>query len=322
MKKLLQFLALILLLQYSVRAQIPKGADQGLGHIVLAPVVIESSEAMSESSRVLLENRLNQICTASGVSGMHSQSRFVLAATVNILSKDITSTAPVMVVYNLEIILHIGDGIEGTKFSSHTVTLKGVGDNETKAYVSAIRTLKTNDPQYKTFIEKGKAKIVDYYTAKCDMIIKEGQTLAQKNDFDEAIFKLASIPDACLSCYNKAIVEIQKIYLEKINTECKSHLIKAKSIWVSNQDINAANNAAEELSAIDPKSSCYAESKSLFEKIESRVKELDEKNWAYKMKVKQAEEDERMALINAARDVGVAYGQGQPKAISYNLNGW
>jgi hypothetical protein len=40
------------------------------------------------------------------------------------------------------------------------------------------------------------------------------------------------------------------------------------------------------------------------------------------LKQQQADEEESKALINAARDIGVAYGNNQPKVVSYNFRGW
>ena len=70
--------------------------------------------------------------------------------------------------------------MEGIKFASFSATVKGVGENETKAYMSALKNLKTNDPNYQDFIEKAKNKIVEYYNSKCDFIIKEAKALAVK----------------------------------------------------------------------------------------------------------------------------------------------
>ena len=52
-------------------------------------------------------------------------------------------------------------------------------------------------------------------------------------------------------------------------------------------------------------------------KVAARVKEIDSREWKYILK-EQAQESER---IQAIRDIGVAYGKGQPKSVTYNLSG-
>jgi hypothetical protein len=315
-------LGTMLIFRLNTFAQGEKLASKDLGRIPLATAVVEPNEGLPQSAKSLLESKLNQIATSSGVSGNAIQTRFVLAATVFVISKDITPTTPVMQAYTLEISMVIGDGIDGTKFSNYTTTVKGVGENETKAYLSALKSIEPNDAQYQPFVNKGKAKIVEYYNNKCDALIKESRELAKRNEYDAAISKLAAVPDACVECFKKVNPEITIIYKYKIDQECKVELSKASSIWSVNQDLNAANDAGQILANINPQSTCYTDVKQLYEKIAKRVKELDKREWDLKLKQQQADEEESKALINAARDIGVAYGNNQPKVVSYNFRGW
>ncbi len=58
-------------------------------------------------------------------------------------------------------------------------------------------------------------------------------------------------------------------------------------------------------------------------KIETRVKELDSREWKLALKIQQDDVDLEKASIKSARDIGVAYGSNQPKTItSYNISGW
>jgi hypothetical protein len=266
----------------------------------------------------MLANKLSQIVTQNGMGGSASNQRFIITANINVMSKDITPTAPPMQAFTLDVTLYIGDGIDGTKFASISTTLKGVGENETKAYISALKNLKTTDPNYQAFIEKGKTKIVEYYNSKCDFIVKEAQTLASQNKYEEAIYKLTSVPEVCKTCYDKCMDAVAPIYKLQIDRQCKLKLAEASNLWAANQTVDAGNTAGEILSSIDPSAACFAEVKTLSSKIAARVKELDAREWNYTLK-EQAQESER---IKAYRDVGVAYGNGQPKSVTYNVIGW
>ena len=48
------------------------------------------------------------------------------------------------------------------------------------------------------------------------------------------------------------------------------------------------------------------------------MNEIDKREWAFKVK-EQAQTSE---MIKAYRDVGVAYGNGQPQNVSYTTVGW
>jgi hypothetical protein len=67
-----------------------------------------------------------------------------------------------MTALSMSITFFIGDGVEGTKFSSYTIETKGVGNSDTKAYLSAFKNIRVNDPGYAQFLETGKKKIIEY----------------------------------------------------------------------------------------------------------------------------------------------------------------
>jgi len=292
------------------------------GRIILNTVVPQQIEGLTGTAKANLENKLSQIATKNGMGGSALNPRFVLAANVIVQTKDITPTAPPMHAYTIEVTLFIGDGIEGTKFASTSVTLKGVGETETKAYMMALKNLKVEDPRYQAFIESGKKKIVDYYISKCDFIIKEAQQLASRAEYGGAIAKLVAVPEVCKECYDKAMDAVAPIYKQQIEQICKMNIASATSVWNAGQNQDAASEAGKLLSGIDPNSSCYAEGKALSDKIAKRVMELDNREWNFQMKQYDNEVSLEKATIQAARDIGVAYGENQPQTITYDYDVW
>ncbi len=312
----------ILMITLSLFAQNNKGKTDDLGRIILSSYVPEQIEGMPAAAMSSLENKLSQIATSNGMGGSSFNSRFIITANVNVLSKDITPTAPPMHAYTLEITFYIGDGFDGIKFSSYSVNLKGVGKNETKAYIAALKNLKTNDSQYHSFIDKGKSRIIEYYNSRCDFILKEAQSLVSRNEFDAAIYTLTSVPEVCADCYGKSMDAVGPIYQKQIDRDCQLKLAEANAIWSANQDISAANYAGEVLSGIEPQSACYKSAFALTQKIASRVKELDKREWNFKLKQQQDNVNVKKSTIDAVKAIGVAYGNGQPKSVVYNTRGW
>jgi len=313
---------LLLILSKSAYAQDTKGDIGAINRVALAAYVPLQIENMPETARSLLVNKLNQIVTQNGLGGRFSNERFILTANINVLSRDIVTTTTSMTALVLEVTLYIGDGIEGTKFSSISTELKGVGESETKAYIAALRNLKTADPKYQTFIEAGEAKIIAYFNANCDNFLREAHALAGQNKFDEALYTLFGVPEVCGKCYQKATAAIIPIFKQQIEWTCKTNLANARSAWSSSQDINGAKTASNFLRKIDPNSSCYQEAQELTTMIGHRIYEIDQREWDFKLQQYEATVDVTKTLINAARDVGVAYASSRPKTVVYNIRGW
>jgi len=305
---------------FSANAQNNLGKTDDMGRIELTAYVPPQIEGITESARANLENKLNQIVTQNGLGGGEN-SRFIITANISVLTKDITPTAPAMQAYTLEVTLYIGDGITGTLFASTSVTVKGVGETETKAYIAALRNIKTKSPEYQKFIDKGKEKIITFYNDNCDFIMKDAQTQASGGNYEGALWLLTTIPNVCKDCFMKAQNYAQIVWQQKIDRDCKATLSKAQGLWSANLDGAAANIAAQEigelLSTIPAEASCFNDVKSFYKQVEKRIREIDAREWKYILKDQQ-QESERIA---AWRAVGVAYGNHQ-QPTTYNIRGW
>lgn len=288
--------------------------------IEITPYIPDQVEGLPDTARNNLENKLSQIITSNGFGVSSENSRFIITANVVILSKDITPTAPPMQAYTLGINLYIGDGIEGIKFSSCAVTLKGVGENETKAYMSALKNLKVDDPKFQEFITKAEVKIVDYYSRKCDFILKDAKAKANQGQYEEALYKLSAIPDGCKTCYDKSLPVSKVIYKQYIDNDCKIKLANAKNIWNSSQDEAGAYEAGEYLTEINPNAACYNEAKAFTDKIGAKILTDNNKAWNFRMKVYQDEVAAERASVKAAQDIALAYAKST--SVNYIVTGW
>lgn len=320
MKKIL--LSLLMIIGYNAYSQNALGKSDDAARITLAAYVPQQIDKMPDAARSILANKLNQIVTQNGMGGAANNERFIITANVNVISKDLTATAPPMTALVLEVTLYIGDGFVGTKFSSTSISVKGVGESETKAYISALKGISPTNSNIQSFVGNGKSKIIEYYNSKCDFIIKEVQTLVSQNNFEEAIFKLTSVPEVCKDCYDKCMDAVGPIYQKQIDRECKSKLMEANTAWNAAQDSYGADTAGGILAQIDPNASCYKEALALSNKIAQRIKEIDQRDWKLQLKEQQDNVDIQKATIKAIRDIGVAYGNGQPKTVTYNVRGW
>lgn len=320
--KIIKILSIISLLLLNINVFSQKNTTENDDvKISLTAFIPDQVEGIPDIVRNNLLNKLNTIVTQSGISGGMNE-RFVITAVMNVISKDVVGV-PVKTSINVDLTLFIGDGYEGTKFSSTTLSISGVGNNETQAYIQALNKVNARNQVIQNFINTGKIRIIDYYNSKCDIIIKEAQNLASRNEFQQAIQKLTSVPSECKECYSKSMDNLLPIYQKEIDRQCQLNIAKAKNIWASKQDANTASEIANFLYEIEPNSKCYNEAKLLSDNIAKRVREQEKREWDFKMKVYSDQVDIQKQTIKAARDIGVAYGNNQPKTVvQYNIRGW
>lgn len=320
MKKILFIICFALCSNYVI-AQNTYGSSDDEARIVLNTYIPDQVEGISSVTRNALANKLSQIASQNGMGGSSYNPRFIITANIVAATKNITPTVPPMHAYNLEVNLYIGDGIDGILFASHSVSVRGVGDNETKAYLDAIKNIKSRDPQYQRFIDDAKRKIIEYYNANCDLIISEAKALESMHEYNAALATLFRVPSVCKECYEKCMTLLGPIFDKKINHECQILLAQATNAWNSGQDFNAGQRAIRFLAAIDPQATCFPSAMALSEKIAKRIKEVDQREWNFLLKVQQDNVDVQKLRIRAMRDIGVAYGSNQPRVI-YNIRGW
>lgn len=319
MKKLILAVVLALSTIVSLQAQNNLGKSDDVARISLTPVVPEQPDGMPQIAAEALNNKLQQIATSNGLGGIDYHGRFVLTAKITLGTKDILPGPPPMHAYNMDITLYIADQVTKVVFSTTNIAAKGVGTNENKAYINGVNTINVNSPQLSAFIEKGKQKIVEYYNSKCDFIIKEALTLAQTDRYQEAIYTLMSIPDVAKNCYEDAMDAVPPIYQKYVDYMCNANLATAKAYWIANPNTEGANFVAQNLASIYPDAACYGEAQKLVSEIRTKIRKDEQRDWNFMLKVWDDNVSLERQRIRAWRDIGVAWGNNQPRRI-YNVN--
>lgn len=302
MKRLsIMFAALAMMLTLSAQ-----DAAKYENRIAICPIVEEMTEPFPATAQVQIKNKLIQALTRNGVASSDYLNQFFISAIAIPVEKDILPGPPQQILENIEINLYIADYTNKVIFSSTALTAKGAGQNDTRAYMDAIKKMNVGSPIVAKFIEEGKEKIIAYYNAEADNILAKARALAQMKQYEEAIYLASSIPSPC-SKYSDALKLCVEIYQMYIDQQCQQNLAAARAAWAAEQNSLGATEAGQYLSNILPDAACYGDAMALYKEIKAKV--LDD--WKFEMKQYQDGVDLESQRIKAMRDVGVAFGEHQ-----------
>jgi len=285
--------------------------------IALSAVLPEESDALPESARPILLNRLRQLANMGGFAGNAILPQFILAANPVVVDKKIAAAAPPKIWVELELSLYIADYHSKTVFVSTAVSLRGIGATDAEAFSDAFKNFQPGKKELKEFTRKGREQIVAYYNGQCDLILGRIQMLTNTEQADAALDMLLRIPDVSKSCFDAAIAKSEAVYLAAAEQQCNKLVQSARAAWVNAPNRAGADKAAFYLGGIPTRATCHGEADALLGEIKSKMKETE--SWEreqYKDSISLQKQ-----LIAALRDIGVAYGSGQPDT-QINVRGW
>ncbi|MCQ2153081.1 MAG: hypothetical protein MJY44_00695 [Bacteroidales bacterium] len=306
MKKMI--VAAALFLAAISAAQTPTGVPMT---VYIDPEVSNLPEQTGE----LLAGRLKAAIANSGMGATDDVTQFYLSAKSFPLEKHTVPGTPAKYFSTSEIYLYVIDAASKKEFASMSIETKGVGNSEQQAATSGIKEFKAANPRLIAFLKESNGKIIDYYNSQYRNIIAAANALALTHKYEEALFRLACVPEACIG-YQQAVEAALDIYRKYLDDKSFKALAKARAIWNAGQDSYAAAEAGEWIAQVDPESKHYQAAIELNAEIKARVhsdidyyRKLEERDakWAHQ---------ETMTGIEAWKQVGVAYGNGQ-KSMYY-----
>lgn len=219
----------------------------------------------------------------------------------------------VMIKTNLQ--LAIADNQSNQIYASATIPLTGVGSTDIQAMNRALGSLKQANPELVKFATTGRNKIIKYFDNNYPQYIGKAKSAMKARDYVQALYYLTMIPECCKG-YSEAESMITAAYQDFIDYEGEQLLAQAEGAWAADPTDTGASKAYGFLSQIDPAAACYPRVKTLGNKIADTVKA----NWDFENKEKYKDEVAlRRQSIEAARAIGVAWGEHQPSK-EYHVN--
>lgn len=247
-----------------------------IGSIALRPYL---SESYGQQVDRVLTDKLQQAAAQQGMAGSGFDDRFIITARLIATDEQQTATIPSKTALRLNIGIYIGDGIDGTLYSSWQTELRGIGDDGDMARLAALRKLNTIDSGLQQAVELGRQRIISYYDSHASSIIAAAQAHAAGKQYDKAILVLLRIPSGC-HAYGQAQALIAQYgipALEKANSEL---LIKATAAWSSSPNSTGAKNARHYMAEINyPDTETQHQVRLLCDEMSLALKQQADQQW-------------------------------------------
>ncbi len=285
-----------------------------VGKIALSVVMPDNVEGLNTSQLSKLETKISQIVIASGLAASGYNNNFVVYPKFAIYETNVVEGGMQNItVITSELSLFIKQVDNNMMFSTISKSLKGSGNSKELAITNAISKIPSNDPEFKTFIETGKTKIIKYYETKCEDIISKSDGFVKMQKFEQALGLLMSVPEEVSSCYNKIQDKSIVAYKAYQTQKCSELIQKAKATLASNNFVGALDILAD----IDPSATCFKEAQTIAKTAEAKVTAEEKKQWDFQMKQYNDEISLEKQRINAIKDIAVSYYKSQPTTVSY-----
>lgn len=286
----------------------------------LSPVAVVEVDGTGAGAKTQLENKLRAVLSARKMMTKYGDSRFVLAAHLSVVEKEVVPSAPPKVAMRLALSVAVGDGVSGTCFATTELQLKGVGQNDNAAVIAAIRAISASDKRFNTALQDATQRIISYYDEQWPNIAGKVETLDRQAKYEEAIYELSLIPMECSSyaAAQQMMSETYKHYVTRIATET---LTEARAMWASDPTGANAPEVMAMLQGIDPTAENYGEVEAFIKEVEKKVTRENEQRREDEIAARKDALELEKAQLKAIESVAKAYAESQPDVV-YNVYGW
>lgn len=278
----------------------------------IAVVDLDQTEEVPAAVTNLLHNRLTQTLTATGATGEQAFGQFIIGGRFNHILHQTLAGPPTQTALQTTLTLYIGDTAEQRVFATETFELRGVGTSLERAYINALGQLNSRNAAFAKFLESASTKIIAWFDTNYPSILHRANNAATMHNFEQALYLVGSIPECC-SGYDQAERALLDIFQKYIDYNGVIALNQARAIWAADPTANGARDAFAILLMIDPSSSAYPQAQALLEEIKRSVRS----DYDFETREKYRDQIEiTRARIEAARAIGVAFGNGQQPTTS------
>ncbi len=270
----------------------------------------ESVNTIPADAAAVLMAKLNAATTRNGMGALNEAPQFYVTCIPVENEKYVIPGSPTKYFFKADLNFYVVDAFGKKIFSTWTLPSKGVGNSENKAMIECYKAFSPSSDAVSKFFNDTDALIKSYYEGRMDLIIKKANTLAAAYAYEEALYELSVVPEACKN-YEKILDAADIIWKKYIDDKAAKALAKARSIWAAGQDAAAASAAGEYLAEILPDSKYYDEARKLSDEMKARVK--SDIDYYRKLEARDNAQQHELAMgkVNAWKEIGVAFGTHQ-----------
>ena len=147
----------------------------------------------------------------------------------------------------------------------------------------AIKTIKTSDPGFSTFVTNAKDRIIRYYLDQEENLLRQSDMLAAKDNYEEAIYFLSLVPEACGDTYIHC--QEKMLYLSERQRDFAGQrlLSQAKAAWAKSPNSEGADQVYPLISQIDPGAACYKDVAPFLREITKKLTADEKRAWEFKL---------------------------------------
>ena len=277
-------------------------------------VVIDNGFAhVTDETASTLKTQLERLVTQSKLDVGWDNANFAITAKFDQLDRHVQGGAPAQIVNVFGVTLYLVDIYHQKLFSSTYVEVKGVGTNDTKASMNAVRQLNRGNTKITSFLSGLKQRIINYYDSQLPIIMKEVKSKVAMKNYGEALAMLAVVPTCC-NGNDSAMKEAMRIYVLYRDTYFQARLNKAKALWAANPTQQGSVPVVAILSSVDPEVKCYKDAMSLLSEVAKVVK--SDVDYETKKMYEDAVELEKLR-INAIGEIGKGYAANRPFNLAF-----
>jgi hypothetical protein len=289
----------LFVIAFALTARAQKQTD-----IVLTAVLKSKDPEVVEYAAESILNKVKSEIERDGFTA-DEMSRFAVVVNTVVTDKQNTGQA---LLYTYDIRFSVTDLLLDKTYGSFTVQIGGTGKSEGQAMMDALRRLDLKKSRLADNIKSATGQIIQYYNTNCRAIIDKVNMYLAAKQYNEAFANIAFIPDInSLSCKNELNALYVKVYQQYTAYNCAQTVQEAQNAWNLDPTKNGAEKVLELLSGIQLSAACKTEVNKLIAEIKKKLlnDQFDEK--AFRNKVFDSAVNIQRDMINASRDVAVAY---------------
>lgn len=257
----------------------------------LGVAAVDMGKELTDAQTMKLESKLLQIIEKSGVATAGYSGGMMLKPAITVEdNRTAEGGMQNIMVTTCDLTLYLVNvGNDLLVHNTLSRKIRGSGNTAEQALSNAINNINVNDETYRQFIAESQQKVIAYFDANCNKIMKQAAEAETKQDYEAAVGLLISVPMET-QCYATASKKANSLYAKYEQQLCNKIVSYAKGEMA----IGNYQAALDALATISGRSTCHNASKELIAEADKKVQRHIDRQ--YNLQAQQARALETIAM--------------------------